>query len=218
MARQNTSTHGFRIAPLSDEHCRQIEAALPHGADRGSALKAIDETMRRFLSSRERRSRHPPGRRRALFERILNRISGLAADVRRLKRETLWSDPVPNWPASVLDELWNLKELTETLLEEEKVLHLAVRGRRDEYKELLYSGILRVWLSAGGELRHSTPPEGGPPRGPCVRFFLVVVEPILGDDTPSPYGVAKIIKRHDDRRSIARKSGRPKNGILTGQN
>ena len=201
MARRETSAPAPRITTLSDEHCREIEAALPAGVDYRPVLSALDEIVRGFLIFRERRSRRPPAHERVRWARIVKTISRLAAEVRQLKRETLWSDPYPEWPAHFLAELRNAQRHAETLLAVSIVSHLAVRGKRDEYREFLYWGVLRAWTDhAGGKLAFSKPAQRRSPGGPCIRFFLSVVTPILGDETPGPHGVAAIIRRERTNR------------------
>jgi hypothetical protein len=67
-------------------------------------------------------------------------------------------------------------------------------GRRNPHRELLYDGVLMIWLVNGGELRFSTTLDGVP-TGPLVRFFLACVRPVMGGEAPAVHSVSDIIKR-----------------------
>lgn len=51
-------------------------------------------------------------------------------------------------------------------------------------------------MKLGGKLAVSRPEggHGGDPYGPAVRFFEAALRPVMKDDTPTPEGLAVIIK------------------------
>lgn len=53
-----------------------------------------------------------------------------------------------------------------------------------------------TYVKLGGKLAVSRPEggHGGDPYGPAVRFFEAALRPVMKDDTPTPEGLAVIIK------------------------
>jgi len=68
------------------------------------------------------------------------------------------------------------------------------RGQRNPHRELLYDGVLMIWIENGGELRLSTS-RTGVPTGPLVRFFLACIGPVMAAETPSARSIPAIIRR-----------------------
>jgi hypothetical protein len=188
---------------ISDEHSRDILAAIPSRMMEGdrarferTVLIKLDEilgtshdvlsTPRDFAKERKR------------WLRIDKRTEQLAREIRKLRRETPWSDPDPLFPNRVLAVLWDVHMRAQVHLESLDIR--AFRGTQDPNRERLYSGVLRVWREdLNGQLQYSRNRQGKP-TGPLVRFLTACVEPILGEETPRA-GVADIIDRERNRRA-----------------
>ena len=65
-------------------------------------------------------------------------------------------------------------------------------------RERYYRHILSVWIKLGGELGFSRDGNNRI-RGPLVRFFQAVTNPVLGDCAPALETISDIIKREKDR-------------------
>ena len=193
---------------ISDEHCRDIQAAIPSQmmakGDRARleriVLIELDEIIGTYHRARaEHGERYPFAEEKRRWRRIDKLTEQLAQEMRKLRRETPWSDPDPLLPNRVLDVLWELHmrvQVRLAWLDRSR----AFRGTQNPYREALYSGVLRVWTEhLNGKLQYSRNKQGKP-TGPLVRFFAACVEPILGEETPRE-GVADIIDRESNRRA-----------------
>jgi hypothetical protein len=192
---------------ISDEHSRDILAAIPSQmmaeGDRASleriVLIELDEIFGTYHDVSTRREHYPSAKERKRWRRIDKLTEQLAQEMRKLRRETPWSDPDPLLPNRVLAVLWEVHMRAQARLEWLDTLR-EFRGTQDPYREALYSGVLRVWTEVlNGQLQYSRNPQGKP-TGPLVRFLTACVEPILGNETPRA-GVADIIDRERDRRA-----------------
>jgi hypothetical protein len=144
------------------------------------------------------REHYPSVKERKRWRRIDNLTERLAQEMRKLRRETPWSDPDPLLPNRVLDVLWELHMRGQARLAWLDTSR-AFRGTQNPYRESLYSGVLRVWTEVlNGQLQYSRNKQGKP-TGPLVRFLTACVEPILGEETPRA-GIAGIIDRERKRR------------------
>jgi hypothetical protein len=192
---------------ISDEHARDILMAIPSRmmakGDRAKlerlVLIELNEIIGNYHVLSTRREDYPFAKERKRWRRIEKLTEQLAQEMRKLRRETPWSDPDPLLPNRVLTVLWDLHMRAQVRLEWLDTLR-AFRGTQDPYREALYSGMLRVWTEdLNGQLQFSRNRQGTP-TGPLVRFFIACVEPILGDETPRG-GVADIIDRERNRRA-----------------
>jgi hypothetical protein len=192
---------------ISDEHSRDILAAIPSQmmakGDRARleriVLIELDEIIGTYygvLSTR--REDYPFAKERKRWRRIDKLTEQLAQQMRKLRRETPWSDPDPLLPNRVLAVLWEVHMRAQVRLEQLDIR--AFRGTQDPHRESLYSGVLRVWTEVlNGQLKYSRNWQGKP-IGPLVRFLTACVEPILGEETPRA-GIADIIDRERNRRA-----------------
>jgi hypothetical protein len=188
---------------ISDEHCRDILAAIPSRmmakddrAKQRMVLIELDKIIGAYHQALSPgRERYPLAKEQKRWRRVDKLTEQLAQEMRKLRRETPWSDPDPLLPNRVLAALWDLHMRAQARLE-----FRAFRGTQNPYLESLYSGVLRVWTEVlNGQLQYSRNRQGKP-TGPLVRFFTACVEPILGEETPRA-GVADIIDRERNRRA-----------------
>jgi hypothetical protein len=192
---------------ISDEHCRDILAAIPSRmlakGDRAKlermVLSELDEIIGAYHQARaEHGERYPFAEEQKRWRRIDKFTEQLAREMRKLRRETPWSDPDPLLPNRVLDVLWELHARVQARLAWLDTSR-AFRGTQNPYREALYSGVLRVWTEhLNGQLQYSRSRQGKP-TGPLVRFLAACVEPVLEAETPRA-GVAAIIDRERKRR------------------
>jgi hypothetical protein len=188
---------------ISDEHSRDILAAIPSRMMEGDrarlermVLIKLDEILGTYHDVLSTRRDFAKERKRWL--RIDKRTEQLAQEMRKLRRETPWSDPDPLFPNRVLPVLWEVHMRAQARLEGLDIR--AFRGTQDPHRESLYSGVLRVWTEdLNGQLQYSRNRQGKP-TGPLVRFLTACVEPILGEEAPRA-GVADIIDRERNRRA-----------------
>jgi hypothetical protein len=70
------------------------------------------------------------------------------------------------------------------------------RNNRSPETRQLYDQVRATYVKLGGKLAVSRPKGGygGDPYGPAVGFFEAALRPMMKDDTPSPEGLAAIIK------------------------
>jgi hypothetical protein len=162
-------------------------------------LIELNEIIGTYHVLSTRREDYPFAKERKRWRRIEKLTEQLAQEMRKLRRETPWSDPNPWLPKHVLAVLRDLHMRAQVRLgwlDTSK----AFRGTQNPYLETLYSGVLRVWTEhLNGQLQYSRNRQGKP-TGPLVRFLTACVEPILGEETPRA-GVADIIDRERNRRA-----------------
>jgi hypothetical protein len=70
---------------------------------------------------------------------------------------------------------------------------------RNEVRNDYYARVISVWMDMGGQLKktRNAMVAGGPqvPGGPLVRFIQAVTKPVMGEDAPTPEGIASVIER-----------------------
>jgi hypothetical protein len=203
---------------ISDEHARDILATIPSRmmakGDRARlerlVLIELNEIIGTYHVLNTRREEYPFAKERKRWRQIDKLTEQLAKEMRKLRRETPWSDPDPWLPKNVLAVLRDIHLRAQARL---KWLDKpkAFRATQNPYREALYCGVLRVWTEhLNGQLQYSRNRQGKP-TGPLVRFLTACVEPILDQETPRA-GVADIIERERNRRSAPT----PTRGSITG--
>jgi hypothetical protein len=118
----------------------------------------------------------------------------------------------PQWLPRVVGALAEIKEEAETQLSWNRFFGKGFAGTQDRWRKYLYASVLDIWTDVvRGDVTYSRPTKrgkagrSGAPSGDLIRFFLACVTPVLGDDTPSVYGVAAIIdRRRGKRRRLVR--------------
>ena len=101
-----------------------------------------------------------------------------------LCRDDMWPGDTTWWRPDALAAMSAIRRKVEALAAFHDIWS-AFGGRQNPHRALLYWGVMRVWTDRlGGELRYST--EGPTHHGPLIRFFVVCVEPILGEQMPRP--------------------------------
>jgi hypothetical protein len=173
-------------------------------------LIELNEIIGTYHVLNTRREEYPFAKERKRWRQIDKLTEQLAKEMRKLRRETPWSDPDPWLPKHVLAVLRDIHLRAQARL---KWLDKpkAFRATQNPYREALYCGVLRVWTEhLNGQLQYSRNRQGKP-TGPLVRFLTACVEPILDQETPRA-GVADIIERERNRRSAPT----PTRGSITG--
>jgi hypothetical protein len=183
---------------LTPEHCARIVAALPPDVVMTpEAWVELNEIVVGYHTFQTRHATYPIVAERKRWGRLSRAVEAAAVELRRLRRETLWTDPDPMWPNRALAALWEVHRKVETRTAIHNIWR-AFGRRQNPHREFLYWGVMRVWTDRlGGKLRYANSPEVS---GPLVRFFVACVEPILGDETPRA-GIADIIERERESRA-----------------
>ena len=157
---------------ISDEHCRDILAAIPSQmmakGDRARlermVLIKLDEILGTYHDVLS--TNYPFAKERKRWLRIDKLTEQLAQEMGKLRRETPWTDPDPLLPYRVLAMLWDVHMRARVRLERLDIR--AFRGTQDPHREALYSGVLRVWTEdLNGQLQYSRNRQGKP-TGPLV--------------------------------------------------
>jgi hypothetical protein len=96
-----------------------------------------------------------------------------------------------------------LKGVLEIKLAAQFVLDLKMDHRP---ARVFQSFVLAVWTRLGGKLQSSRHPKTGEPRGPCIRFFQAVTNPVMGASAPSLESLPAIIRR--EKRALEESAAR----------
>lgn len=71
-------------------------------------------------------------------------------------------------------------------------------------KEEFYQNVLSMWVDhCGGQLKKSRDKTTQKPKGPLLRFFVAVTQPVMGVDAPKPETIFDIVDREKLRRKAA---------------
>jgi hypothetical protein len=167
------------VAACGDKRFKR--SAVPVEVDWTKVRATLEENGRRFCHRRAGRAQVGVRELRSLRQKIRH-IKALEAE--------------PDLPQSIAWDLalWR-QQLEDTEEQFDFYRSKGFRGRADLHREILYANILQVWKQLGGEPKFSRNDRG---EGPCVRFMMTALGPILGPDTPKPEGFAGIIKRERD--------------------
>jgi hypothetical protein len=180
---------------ISDEHWQRIvDAAAPYVADDKARLE-LDQCLHEYshLPIDPVRLEHERGQ--------VHQIAELAASLARLlfrrKRIEPWSDHDPDRPARHLREVTDIRYRYEILATGYAIMARAREGRQNPEREWLYWRLFGIWTKHfGGRLGISYKSR---PRGPLIRFVLVVTEDLL-DPPPSGFEVRNAVNRERRRR------------------
>lgn len=179
---------------LTDEHRRAI-AAVPDFDITPQGWMALEEAITLFQVFHPRR--RPIAAQRELWQRIRDTSKKQQANMWALMRQTHWGADDPLWPDRFLAANLEAQRKAEAHLAYYDLRGPDFRGKDPDRAEL-YWRIMKVWTDHGGEIGRST--TAGRAVGPLIRFMQAVVQPILGDKTPTAEGFAKIIRRERERR------------------
>jgi hypothetical protein len=148
-------------------HRAAIAAALPAGMELHDVDFAFLEVLfGDYLHLRQRRAAYPLRARRRFWDGIRKQHQGEPALLALADSYQAWH---------------------------ETARCFAARG--NPHHDVLYYGVLRVWVDNGGRLATSTS-RTGVTTGPLVRYFLACVGPVMGTETPRPRSIPAIIRRH----------------------
>jgi hypothetical protein len=184
---------------LTADYRTRVAAAIPSGVVVPDEFwTSLTEIIVGYVSFDRHYRRYPIAAERKRWKRIGDAVETLGVDLRRLRRETPWSDPDPLWPNRALAALWEVREKVEG-----KAKYHGTFGRRqNSHRNFLYGGVLDCWIQLGRELRRSRDPKNkNKAGGPTVRFFVACVAPVLGEKMVGPEGIVDIIKREKKGRA-----------------
>ena len=188
-----------RAAILTEDHWQAIlEAAAPlsAAADIDRARRELEDCLRDYAGLR----REPENLKAARKEwrQIDKLVADLAARYHRLKRQQdlLALEPLQKWAKAVV-EAYDMRVR-------------ARQARRDPARDWLVERLFAIWTDCfGGKLAVTTPPGGGQPRGPLVRFILALLTPLTPalweHDLPSPGTIRKLARQERRRRRAAKR-------------
>lgn len=188
-----------RAAPiLTEDHWQAIlkaAAPLSAAADTDRARRELESCLRDYAGLR----REPEDLKAAREEwrQIDKLLADLAARYHRLKRQRdlLALEPLQKWAKAVV-EAYDMRLR-------------ARQGRRDPARDWLVERLFDIWVDCfGGKLAVTTPPSGGQPRGPLIRFIHAVLTPLTltlwEDDLPPPGTIRRLARQHQRRRAAKR--------------
>jgi hypothetical protein len=187
---------------ISEEHRALVATAIPPGVKIPEEFwRGLELAIAVFVVMHERRTNKPPRRERDRWQRVEKKTDALAREIRTLKSQTPWREGDLLQPT--LTALGKFG-----LLAEAHCIGNEMLTRRASDTRVLYHAVLDLWCAPfparkpldqqtdlGQPLRYSRSTKRGTPGGPLIRFFSACVGPVLGDDAPSPEGIAKIIDR-----------------------
>ena len=180
---------------LTEDHWQAIlkaVAPLSAAVDIDRARRDLEDCLRDYAGLR----REPEDLKAAREEwrQIDKLLADLAARYHRLKRQRdlLALEPLQKWAKAVV-EAYDMRLR-------------ARQGRRDPARDWLVERLFDIWVDCfGGKLAVTTPPVGGPPRGPLVRFIPAVLTPLTPalweHDLPSPGTIRKLVRQERRRRA-----------------
>ena len=188
-----------RAAPiLTEDHWQAIlkaAAPLSAAADTDRARRELVSCLRDYAGLR----REPEDLKAAREEwrQIDKLLADLAARYHRLKRQRdlLALEPLQKWAKAVV-EAYDMRLR-------------ARQGRRDPARDWLIERLFDIWTDCfGAKLAVTTPPSGGQPRGPLIRFIHAVLTPLTltlwEDDLPPPGTIRRLARQHQRRRAAKR--------------
>jgi len=180
---------------LTEDHWQAIlkaVAPLSAAVDIDRARRDLEDCLRDYAGLR--RSPKDLKAARKEWRQIDKQLANLAARYHRLKRQRdlLALEPLQKWAKAVI-EAYDMRLR-------------ARQARRDPAREWLFGRLFEIWTNSfGGKLAVTTPPGGGPPRGPLVRFVLAVLTPLTPTlwehDLPTPHAIRKLARQEQRRRA-----------------
>jgi hypothetical protein len=160
-------------------------ADWPINVNWAAVRRKLEQAGRDFWAMRVRRIRRPPKAQRARLKRALKHLHELDQLVVELGiKHTFIGLKRGLENRLVIYEAWSGRDF---------------EGRADAHRELLYMRIIQQWTGPlKGQLRFSR--IDGTADGPLVRYLAGVLAAVLGNETPGPAGIAKIIRKDKERR------------------
>jgi hypothetical protein len=208
---------------LNAEHRRKIETAIDDARARGkltgavptsAILKVLDNayfelqigsSLDSMITTKDRKR----------WTRILKLFDKLASELDEAKdywffQRPLVTEPVPDIrnmkaknAASYAQDLQAMRENCQQHLDSISTAITARLGDRDRARENFYWALFDAWEYDGGKLtlptRDKRPIKEKETGNHLWRFFVAVVEPIFGPETPKPISFEAIVKRARQR-------------------
>lgn len=187
---------------LIESYRNAVAAALPMGVEPDAFFwRDLESAVGFYISMRQHRLHRPPIRERERWKRIAALVDELGAELRKVRKETPWSQSDLLWPNRALAALCPVKRYAEAAVIGYGMLAAAALGRRDPPRWYLYHAILDLWRDHLKQpLRYSVS-AGGKRGGPLVRFVVACVGPLV-DKPPTVRTITSIV---DERRKGRRR-------------
>jgi hypothetical protein len=182
-----TSAHRLEIA----------ETLVGREVEFDRVYRALEDAVLRFREAGWNHEFFPPKRTRDRWRRIDKLAADLNAELMLSVLETLNdADLREKFHALIIEQQSCIAALKKMRRQANLYVDMLDTRGHVRYRQSLYNDVLQVWTGiVGGELKYSRPKGGGEPNGPLIRFFAACLAPILGDQMPSPRGIADIIDR-----------------------
>ena len=200
-----------KLAPpiLTEDHWQAIltaAAPLSAAADLERARQEIEYCLYDYAGLLHRSPKEL-----AAARKDWQRIDRLLTELERLYYRFHHLTPLTiHWPLRNLRALRPLRRQASAFVEAYDMRVRARQGRRDPARAWLFERLFAIWTDCSdGKLAVTTPPGGGPPRGPLIRFILAVLTPLTltlwEHDLPTPDAIRKLARdREEQRRRAAR--------------
>jgi len=201
-----------RAAPiLTEDHWQAIlkaAAPLSAAADTDRARRELESCLRDYAGLCQASEGDLLAARKE-WQQIEKLLTDLAHRYYLLKRRTPWTVHDPEWPQRNILALKPLRQQAKANVEAYDVRVRARRARRDPARDWLVERLFDIWVDCfGAKLAVTTPPSGGQPRGPLIRFIHAVLTPLTltlwEDDLPPPGTIRRLARQHQRRRAAKR--------------
>ena len=170
---------------LAAEYRRAVAEAIPDGTVVPAAFwTTLADAVTDYFIWQEYEAERPSKDLREKMQGIGKLIRLLGEELRSLKQVPLSLDNT----SKLLSAMGPARSEIELHVARYSRMIAAFRGH-NPHRLQLYSAVLQLWCHELGQ------GLGYAKKGPLVRFFVACVGPILGDDTPSASGIAKVVER-----------------------
>jgi hypothetical protein len=172
-----------------DERARSsIKPLLPAVANPDKALEQLERVGRKFHGMRADRTKRPaPNDEWRKWQRAAKALDRAYQVISKAEPSREQSEFAKVLQLQQQNAAQHAEQLKESSIE--------FSGTRDPDRKILYEAVVIIWTMHGGKPACSKPAnKKGEPFGPLVSFFSEAVTPILGKETPAPWGIVDIIK------------------------
>ena len=179
------------LRELTPAYRQAVRAALPAGVsptDEAKFWAALEQLVADYSGLVNQRKRRPPKAELKRWKRVAELLDELGDELRGVRDQPRWDEMLKPLKDASAVSVAGYAQLTESMM----------RGRGIA-QNFLYGGILDLWRDLGQPLRYSK--NASQPVGPLIRFFVACASPLLGEDMPTPRGVADVIDRNRKPRS-----------------
>jgi hypothetical protein len=152
-----------------------LAAAEPHQPDNeAEARRALDDAIFEYVAGQP----NMPAlkRARADLETAVEKLSAATKALYHIRRRTPRSgDDDPDMPLRRLQAVLGVKRELEREIADINRVTRSRQGRGNPERARLYERLLSLWVKHfGGALSFATPPKGGLPYGPAIKFVFAI--------------------------------------------